>query len=96
MAVGEARVHGGWIEASQTLHPRWFAVARFDDQSTAWNLQPSGQLRVEPYKRAETVVGYRLTPDVTLRGAYLTRQGYVVSFWDDQFVASIVIAKRLF
>jgi hypothetical protein len=25
----------------------------------------------------------------------MTRKGYVVGFWDDQFLASVVFAKRL-
>jgi hypothetical protein len=35
-----------------------------------------------------------LTPEITLRGSYLTRKGYVVGFWDDQFLGSVVFAKR--
>ena len=31
-------------------------------------------------------VGFRVTPEVTLRASYLTRKGYVVGFWDDQFL----------
>jgi hypothetical protein len=39
--------------------------------------------------------GIRLTRDVTARASYMTRKGYVVGFWDDQFLASIVYAKKL-
>ena len=49
----------------------------------------------EPYRRVEATVGFRLTPEVTLRGSYMTRKGYVVGFWDDQFLASVVFAKKL-
>ena len=93
-AVDEARVHGGWVEATQTLTPRIFLAARYDDQRTWWT-QPDGRARVEDYRRVETTVGYRLTRDLTLRASYLTRNGYVVFFWDDQVLASIVFAKRL-
>jgi hypothetical protein len=37
-----------------------------------------------------------VSPDITLRGAYMTRKGYVVGFWDDQFLASAVFAKKIF
>ena len=50
--------------------------------------------RHEPYRRVETAVGFRLTPAITFRGSYLTRDGYVVTFWDDQVLASVVFAKR--
>lgn len=43
----------------------------------------------------ETAVGYRLTAEITLRGSYLTRKGYVVGFWDDQVRGSIVFAKKI-
>ena len=39
-------------------------------------------------------MGLRLTPELTARASYLTRNGYVVSFWDDQFLASLVYAKK--
>jgi hypothetical protein len=49
----------------------------------------------ETYRRVETAVGFRLMPELTLRASYMTRKGYVVGFWDDQFLASIVVAKRI-
>ena len=52
--------------------------------------------RHEPYRRLESTVGFRLLPEVTLRASYMTRKGYVVDFWDDQFLASVVFAKRFF
>ena len=30
-----------------------------------------------------------------MRGSYMTRKGYVVGFWDDQFLASVVFAKKI-
>lgn len=89
-----ARVNGGWVEVTQTLTPRWFASARFDDQRTMWSDQFDGRARKEIYSRLETAVGYRATPDITLRASYLTRKGYVVGFWDDQFLFSAVFARR--
>lgn len=95
MASGSARANGGWIEATQTLSPRWFTAARYDDQYTTWT-NPSDQAhRNEIYRRLETTVGFRVTPAITLRGSYLTRKGYVVTFWDDQVLGSIVFAKKL-
>ena len=95
LAMGDARVDGGWIEITQTLSPRVFGVVRYDDQWTEWTSVPDLANRHEPYRRVETTVGFRLTPEVTLRGSYLTRKGYVVGFWDDQVLASVVFAKRL-
>lgn len=95
LAASDSRVNGGWIEFTQTLHPRVFVAARYDDQWTDWT-GPADQIaRHEPYRRLESTVGYRLIPEVTFRASYMTRKGYVVDFWDDQFLASIVVAKRL-
>ena len=95
LAASDAHVNGGWIEMTQTLTPRVFAAVRYDDQWTDWRSAPDQAGRHEPYRRVETAVGFRLTPDITLRGSYLTRKGYVVRFWDDQVLASVVFARRL-
>jgi hypothetical protein len=90
----DADVDGGWIEAVQTLSPRWFTAVRFDHQATTWTNQVDGVIKTEPYERVETAVGLRVSPDVTVRASYLTRKGYVVTFWDDQLLASIVWARK--
>jgi hypothetical protein len=88
-------VNGGWIEITQTVHPRVFLATRYDDQWTDWTSVPDNTARHETYRRVETCVGFRLMPELTLRASYMTRKGYVVGFWDDQFLASIVVAKRI-
>lgn len=95
LATNDAHVNGGWIEMTQTLTPRVFMVVRYDDQWTEWTSVPDLADRHEPYRRVETTAGFRLTPEITLRGSYLTRKGYVVGFWDDQVLASVVFAKRI-
>jgi hypothetical protein len=94
LAAQDAAVEGGWIEVTQTLHPRIFAAARFDEQWIKWT--GLGDVRHRsPYHRLEAAAGFRLTREITLRAAFMTRKGYVVNFWDDQFLASIVYAKKL-
>jgi hypothetical protein len=95
LATSDSRVDGGWIEVTQTLSPRLFAAARYDDQWTEWTSEPDMRDRHEPYRRFESTLGVRLTPELTLRGSYMTRKGYVVGFWDDQVLASVVFSKRL-
>ena len=94
LAQSEARVDGGWLEITQTLTPRLFAAARYDQQSTRWTSVLGIDIE-EPYRRLEATAGFKLTPELTLRGSYMTRKGYVVNFWDDQLLASIVFAKKL-
>jgi hypothetical protein len=95
LATADSKVNGGWIEITQTVHPRVFLATRYDDQWTEWTSVPDNADRRETYRRVETGVGFRLTPELTVRACYMTRKGYVVGFWDDQFLASIVFAKRI-
>ena len=96
LALVDAHVDGGWIEAVQSLTPRIFLAGRYDEQRTKWTTLPDNVDREAPYRRVEVALGYRLTSELTLRGSYMTRHGYVVNFWDDQFLTSIVYAKKLF
>ena len=95
LATGDAHVEGGWIEITQTMSPRLFVAARYDDQWTEWISSTDNAERHSPYRRLETTAGVRVRPEVTLRASYMTRKGYVVGFWDDQFLASVVFAKKL-
>ena len=95
LANGDGKVDGGWIELTQIVHPRIFVATRYDDQWTEWVSVPDNRQRHEPYRRLESTAGFRLTPELTLRASYMTRKGYVVGFWDDQVLASIVFAKRI-
>jgi len=95
LANGDSHVEGGWIEFTQTLSPRVFVASRYDDQWTEWTGIADNADRHESYRRLESTAGFRVTPEVTLRASYMTRKGYVVGFWDDQFLASIVYARKL-
>jgi hypothetical protein len=95
LATNDATVNGGWIEGVQTLTPRLFVAVRYDEQWTRWTSPNDMTERDEWYRRVESAVGFRLMPELTLRASYLTRKGYVVGFWDDQFLASVVFAKKI-
>jgi hypothetical protein len=95
LAASDARVDGGWIEITQTLSPRVFVATRYDDQWTEWTSVPDQAHRHEAYRRVESTAGFRVTPEVTVRASFMTRKGYVVGFWDDQFLASIVFATQI-
>jgi hypothetical protein len=96
LAHADASVDGGWIEGTQILSPRVFVAARYDEQWTRWTTPVALAEREAPYRRFESALGFRITPDLTVRGSFMTRNGYVVGFWDEQFLASIVYAKKIF
>jgi hypothetical protein len=94
-AQADARASGGWIEVTQTVSPRLFVAARVDGQHLDYQRPVTGDFQRQDYDRVEGVVGFRVTPDLTLRGGYLGRKGYVVSHWDDQVIGSIVWQRKL-
>jgi hypothetical protein len=92
----DARAMGGWIEATQTLSPRVFVAGRFDSQHFDYQRPVIQDFQSQRYTRVEAILGVRLTPDLTLRGGYLARDGYVVSHWDDQLIGSVVWQRKVF
>lgn len=90
-----AVAHGGWIEATQTLHPRVFLAGRVDIQEIDYSTI-TGTRATQTYHRYEAIAGYRITPDLTARAGYLNRKGYVVFHWDDQFVVSLTWQRKIF
>jgi hypothetical protein len=94
MAADSAAVSGGWIEGTRTISPRLFATVRYDRQGTEWTSVPDHSSHDEYYARVESAIGLRVTPMLTFRASYLTRKGYVLFFWDDQFLASVVWARK--
>jgi hypothetical protein len=94
-ARADAKTGGFWVEATQTLTPRFFLAGRADSQRFDYQSPASAVMSRQRYERFESILGFRLTPDLTFRGGYLVRKGYVVSHWDDQAIASIVWQRRL-
>lgn len=92
--LDDAVARGGWVEVTQTITPRVFVAGRADGQQFRYP-RPAGDHVTERYDRYEAVLGFRLTPDITLRGGYMVRNGYVVSHWDDHLVVSAVFQRRI-
>jgi len=90
-----AEARGGWLEVTQTLHPRVFVAGRGDLQRYRYS-SIDDRRSSQTYHRYEAILGYRITPDLTARAGYLTRKGYVVFHWDDQLIASITFQKKFF
>ena len=91
----DGRLRTRWVEITQTLHPRVFAAGRADVQAISY-ARSDGVSASAKYQRYEAVAGVRLTRDLTVRAGYLTRKGYVVFHWDDQFVASVTWQRKIF
>ena len=103
-ARADAHVNGFWVESTQTLSPRFFLAGRADVQRFDYQRPPSANSAAlavttasewQRYERYESILGFRLTRDLTLRGGYMVRKGYVVFHWDDQVIGSIVWQRKI-
>jgi hypothetical protein len=93
-SAGHAVAYEWFVEGLQALSPRWFVASRHEGTQappliTATTVGQSLRLRV-----AEGTVGFRVTPDVTLRSSYYTRKSYGASAWDHQVGVSAVWARK--
>lgn len=109
-AVGYTRVAGEWVlgrfettispavargfnlQATHTLSPRWFTAARAVRASSPVLSGPSPGRRTAT--TAEGTVGYRLTPDLTVRGGYQGSTAFNRREWEHAIIVSGVWARR--
>jgi hypothetical protein len=92
--VGTAIAYEYFVQGVQTLAPRWFVAARHESTLappliTTTFVGAGTRLAV-----VETTVGFRVTPEVTLRSSYYTRRSYAVTAWDHQVAVSAVWARK--
>jgi hypothetical protein len=100
-ATGPAAPMTWMIEGMQTLSPRWFAAGRIR-RANAFSVPGRGYtgpttsagLRPIDENSREVVIGYRATPDVSLRAGYLVNRAYGAAAWSHRAEASIVWARR--
>jgi hypothetical protein len=83
-----------FIQGVQTLTPRWFLAARQEGTSApplVTTVVPGPRLSFNMF---EVTAGFRVTPEITLRSSYDTRESYGATNWDNQVGVSIVWAQR--
>jgi len=93
--AGDSAIAYEWfVQGTHTLAPRWFVAARHEGTSAP--VRGNGAFyRAQPtLKIVEATVGYRVTPEVTMRGSYFTREFYGRTTWDRQAGAQIVWTRR--
>jgi len=92
-SADDALAREWFIQGQQTLAPRWFIAARHEGTSAPPPVTAATGIRTS-FKAAETTLGYRVTPDVTLRASYYARRLYTAGVWDQQVAGSVVWARR--
>ncbi len=87
------RIASGWfVQGRQTLAPRWFVAGRVERMASPLVL-PTG-VQQQRFSSAEEVLGYRLTPELTLRAGHRARRGFGRPDFDHQVAVFIVWWRR--
>jgi len=89
------KIATGWfVQGMQTLTPRWFLSGRIE-RIDAPLVLPGG-IFDQSLAGVEEVVGFRVSPEVTLRVGHRARRVFGRSTYDNQAAASIVWWRRWF
>jgi hypothetical protein len=89
---GNHIARGWFVQGQQTLAPRWFAAARVE-RIDAPLVLPSEVTR-QQMTNTEEVLGFRLTPELTIRGGHRARRAFGRPGFDHQVAVSLVWWKR--
>jgi hypothetical protein len=93
--AGHAIESGWYVQGQQTLTPRWFAAARVERIEGPPRLAAL-EARRQAFAGSEETIGFRVTPEVTLRVSYRARRLFSQPEYLHQAMASVVWAKRWF
>ena len=91
---GHAVESGWYVQGQQTLTPRWFVAARVERLTGPASLLAPDQRQT--FAGAEQTVGFRITPEVTVRASYRARRLFSQTDFSHQAMASVVWARRWF
>jgi hypothetical protein len=84
----------GWfVQGQQTLTPRWFVAGRIEQTSSPalTSAQAYNTLR---FRGVENVIGFRLTPELTLRAGHRAKEAFGRTEFDHAAITSLVWSKR--
>jgi len=83
-----------FVQATQTLTPRWFVSTRHERTSSPVVGNSLGTAAQPRMSAAELTAGFRASRDVTVKASYYARQPYGRQDWDQQGGLSIVWQHR--
>jgi hypothetical protein len=91
---GDDTVATGWyVQGQQTLTPRWFIAGRVERMS-APALTPLLTIEEQHLNGVEETLGFRLTPEFTLRADHRARQSFGRPSFDHQVALSVLWWRR--
>jgi hypothetical protein len=92
---GDTIASGWYVQGQQTLTPRWFVAGRVE-RMAAPGLTPLLSIEQQRFKGVEETLGFRLTPELTLRADHRARKTFARNEYDHQAAVSVVWWKRWF
>ena len=94
---GEVIARGWFVQGAHTISPRWFVAGRIErlEAPAIIGTGPSGIIRQnQHFQGFEETLGYRLTPELTLRGSHRMREVFGRTETDHVGAVSIVWWRR--
>jgi hypothetical protein len=91
-AGGDRVASGWWVHGQQTLTPRWYMAGRVERMSAP--LVTPFLVEQRHLDGVEETIGFRLTPELTLRVDHRARRGFGRPEFDHQAALSAVWWKR--
>ena len=96
--AGDAGATEWFVQATQTITPRWAIAARHEGTSSPIvGLGATPAFAAQPHMLAnELTAVFRINRDVLLKGSIYARQPYGRQAWDQQIAVQAVFQKRWF
>jgi hypothetical protein len=91
--TGTRVAHGGFVQAQQTLSPRWFVAGRVERMS-APAASPVDDVVTQRFTGVEETLGFRVAPEVTLRFSHRAREAFGARGFAHTAAVSVVFWKR--
>jgi hypothetical protein len=83
-----------FVQGTQTLTPRWFAAARHEAIGAPPPVFLGPGATGLSFRTTETTIGYRLTPELTLRSSVTAQRGYLAASTDKRVGVQVVWSRR--
>jgi hypothetical protein len=90
-SFGDRTAAGWYVQAVQTLAPRWFVAGRVEELRTTL---PVAVAREQTFTATEQTLGFRITPEITLRVSHRAIERFGVNGFGHTAAASLVWFKR--
>jgi hypothetical protein len=93
-AAADRTIDGWFVQGQQTLAPRWFAAARVERMSSPPGALPPATSASLRFTGIEETLGYRLTPELTVRVSHRARELFGSNEFAHTGAVSLVWWKR--